>query len=327
VIELVALSGAMREAVSLAERVATTNANVLVTGESGSGKDALAWFIHSHSPRAAQALVKIDCATLPADLLEAELFGYERGAFTGASEAKPGRLEAAHRGTLVLDEIAHLSLEAQAKLLRVIEHREFERLGGRQTISVDTRLLALTNADLKNAVERRTFRDDLFYRLNVVQIPLPPLRERSEDLEELGRGFLKLFALKHGRLAKQFSGDGWKFLRAYDFPGNVRELANIIERAVIVSTGAEIEAADLPESMRVAAARRERKAQKPTLAEVESEYIRETLTSTKGNKTEAARILGISRKNLYERLAREEEREVAAVLIGEEPTSESPSEV
>lgn len=324
-IELVALSGAMREAIGLAERVAATDANVLVTGESGSGKDALAWFIHSHSPRAAQALVKIDCATLPADLLEAELFGYERGAFTGAGEAKPGRLEAAHRGTLVLNEIAHLTLEAQAKLLRVIEHREFERLGGRQTISVDTRLLALTNADLRNAVERRAFRDDLFYRLNVVQIQLPPLRERDEDLDELGQGFLKTFAGKHGRPAKQFSDDAWKFLRAYDFPGNVRELANIIERAVIVSTGTEIEAAELPESMRVAAARRQRKVQRPTLAEVESEYIRETLTATKGNKTEAARILGISRKNLYERLAREEKGSQS--VVAEEPTSESPSEV
>jgi two-component system, NtrC family, response regulator AtoC len=309
VIEMVALSDAMREVVSLAERVATTDANVLVTGESGAGKDALAWFIHSRSRRAEQPLVKIDCATLPADLLEAELFGYERGAFTGASEAKPGRLEAAHRGTLVLDEIAYLSLEAQAKLLRVIEHREFERLGGRQTIEVDARLVALTNTDLKSAVERRAFRDDLFYRLNVVQIQLPPLRERSEDLEELGRGFLQTFALKHGRPAKQISAGGWKFLRAYDFPGNVRELANIIERAVIVSVGAEIEASDLPESTRVAAARRERKAQRPTLAEVESEYIRETLTATKGNKTEAARVLGISRKNLYERLARESKDE------------------
>src|SRR5436309_11810040 len=179
----------MREAVRLAERVATTDANVLVTGESGSGKDALAEFIHAHSPRAAQPLVKIDCATLPADLLEAELFGYERGAFTGASEAKPGRLEAAHGGTLVLNEIAHLSLEAQAKLLRVIEHREFERLGGRQTIEVDARLIALTNADLKNAVERRAFRDDLFYRLNVVQIAVPPLRERLEDFPSLARAF------------------------------------------------------------------------------------------------------------------------------------------
>ncbi len=309
VIEIVALSEAMREVVDLAERVATTDANVLVCGESGAGKDALAWFIHSRSRRAERPLVKIDCATLPADLLEAELFGYERGAFTGAAEAKPGRLEAAHRGTLVLDEIAHLSLEAQAKLLRVIEHREFERLGGRQTIEVDARLIALTNADLRNAVERRAFRDDLFYRLNVVQILLPPLRDRAEDLEELGRGFLKAFAAKHGRAAKQISAEAWRFLRAYDFPGNVRELANIIERAVIVSANAEILAADLPESMRVAAARRARKAQRPSLAEVESEYIRETLAATKGNKTEAARILGISRKNLYERLARESEDE------------------
>src|SRR6266446_4183967 len=231
----------MREVVSLAERVATTNANVLITGESGCGKDELAAFIHRRSARASQSLVKIDCATLPADLLEAELFGYERGAFTGATEAKPGRLEAAHRGTLVLDEIAHLTSDAQAKLLRVIETREFERLGGRQTIEVDARLLALTNTDLKNAVERRGFRDDLFYRLNVVQIQLPPLRERSEDLEQLARGFLKVFAMKHGRSAKQFSPQAWKLLRAYDFPGNVRELANIIERAVIVSTGVEIE--------------------------------------------------------------------------------------
>ena len=185
-IEIVALSDAMREAVGLAERVAPTDANVLVTGESGAGKDALAWFIHAHSQRAAQPLVKIDCATLPADLLEAELFGYERGAFTGATEAKPGRLEAAHRGTLVLDEIAHLTSDAQAKLLRVIETREFERLGGRKTIEVDARLVALTNADLKSAVERRAFRDDLFYRLNVVHIIVSPLRERSKDLETLG---------------------------------------------------------------------------------------------------------------------------------------------
>jgi len=309
VIEIVALSDAMREAVSLAERVATTNANVLVTGESGAGKDALASFIHSRSPRAAQPLVKIDCATLPADLLEAELFGYERGAFTGATEAKPGRLEAAHRGTLVLDEIAHLSLDAQAKLLRVIEHREFERLGGRQTIEVDARLVALTNTDLKNAIERRAFRDDLFYRLNVVQIQMPPLRARAADLDELCTGFLRMFAAKHGRVAKGFTPEAQQLLRAYDFPGNVRELANIIERAVIVSANAHIEAGDLPESTRVAAAERKRKASRPTLAEVEAEYIRGTLASTKGNKTEAARILGISRKNLYERLARERKDE------------------
>lgn len=305
-IEIVALSDAMREAVGLAERVATTDANVLVTGESGVGKDALAAFIHSRSPRTAQPLVMIDCATLPADLLEAELFGYERGAFTGASEAKPGRLEAAHRGTLVLNEIAHLSLDAQAKLLRVIENREFERLGGRHTIAVDARLIALTNADLKNAVERRAFRDDLFYRLNVVQIRVPPLRERRKDLEALSTTFAEAYADKHGRAAKKISAEARRFLLAYDFPGNVRELANIIERAIVMSAGAQIEAEDLPESLRVAAARLERKERRPTLVEVEDDYIRETLAAVKGNKAEAARILGISRKNLYERLARME---------------------
>jgi transcriptional regulator with PAS, ATPase and Fis domain len=306
VIEIVALSDAMREAVGLAERVAPTNANVLVTGESGSGKDALAFFIHSRSQRAAQPLVKIDCATLPADLLEAELFGYERGAFTGATESKPGRLEAAHGGTLVLDEIAHLSLDAQAKLLRVIERLEFERLGGRKTIEVDARLIALTNVDLKNAVERRAFREDLFYRLNVVQIAVPPLRERRKDFAALSRSLVKGYAVKHGRSARSLSRAAYDLLLAYEFPGNVRELANIIERAVIVCEGAELESSHLPEVVRAAAAQRARQHRRPTLAEVEAGYIRETLVVTKGNKSEAAKILGISRKNLYERLAREE---------------------
>jgi two-component system response regulator AtoC len=308
VIEIVAASEAMREAVRLAERVATTDANVLITGESGSGKDALARFIHAHSARAGWPLVKIDCATLPADLLEAELFGYERGAFTGASEAKPGRLEAAHRGTVILDEIAHLSLDSQAKLLRVIEHREFERLGGRRTINVDARLIALTNADLKSAVDRRAFRDDLFYRLNVVQIAVPSLRERGKDLERLSRAFLKTYAEKHGRPVKKISREALGILVAYDFPGNVRELANIIERAVIVSQGAQIEATDWPEALRASAARGSRRNRRPTLAEIEIEYILETLAATKGNKKEAATILGISRKNLYERLARMEKQ-------------------
>ena len=304
-IEIVALSEAMREAVGLAERVAPTNANVLVTGESGSGKDALASFIHLRSHRAAQPLVKIDCATLPADLLEAELFGYERGAFTGATEAKPGRMEAAHRGTLVLDEIAHLSLDAQAKLLRVIEHREFERLGGRKTIAVDARLVALTNADLKNAVERRAFRDDLFYRLNVVHIIVPSLRERRKDIETLARSLVRTYAAKHGRAARKLSREAQDLLLAYEFPGNVRELTNIIERAVIVCNTPDVEAADLPDTVRIAASQQTRKDRRPTLAEIESDYIRETLSATRGNKTEAAKILGISRKNLYERLARE----------------------
>jgi transcriptional regulator with PAS, ATPase and Fis domain len=304
VIEIVALSDAMREAIGLAERVATTDANVLITGESGAGKDALAAFIHSRSARAAQPLVKIDCATLPGELLESELFGYERGAFTGATEAKPGRLEAAHRGTLVLDEIAHLTMNAQAKLLRVIENREFERLGGRKTIAVDARLIALTNADLKDAVERRAFRDDLFYRLNVVHIVAPPLRERRADIRPLSERLVRAFAGKHGRPARRISRAAQLVLQTYDFPGNVRELGNIIERAVIVCGGTEIAETDLAESVRVAARERARQDRRPTLAEIEWDYIRETLAATKGNKAEAARILGISRKNLYERLAR-----------------------
>src|SRR5215216_2843857 len=200
-IELVARSEAMREPLPLAGRVAATDANVLVTGESGAGKDALALFLHASSPRSAGPFAKIDCAALPSELLEAELFGYERGAFTGATSAKPGRLEAAHKGTLVLDEIAHLSRDAQAKLLRVIERREFERLGGRRT----------------------------------VRVHVPPLRERPEDVEPLAEKFLAAYAAKHGRPARRFEPAALAALKEYDFPGNVRELANVVERAVIVA--------------------------------------------------------------------------------------------
>ena len=303
-IEIFAQSEAMQEAVGLAERVAATDANVLVTGESGVGKDALAFYIHSRSARATQPFVKIDCATLPAELLEAELFGYERGAFTSATDAKPGRLEAAHKGTVVLDEIAYLSNDSQAKLLRVIETREFERLGGRQTIKVDARLLALTNVDLTQAVARQNFRADLFYRLNVVHIQVPPLRERIADLPELSAAFVRTYAAKHGREISSIAPAAVALLSEYDFPGNVRELANTIERAVIFATGKQIEVADLPAAIR-AAVSAQRQDQRPrSLAEVEAEYLQETLATTGGNKTAAARILGISRKNLYERLER-----------------------
>ena len=303
-IEIVAQSEAMREALRLAGRVAGTDANVLVTGESGVGKDALAAYIHAHSPRAAGEFVKIDCASLPSELLEAELFGFERGAFTGASAAKPGRLEAAHKGTLVLDEIAHLSIDAQAKLLRVIERREFERLGGRRTICVDARLVALTNVDLEDAMRRRVFREDLFYRLNVVRIEVLPLRERREDVAPLAEKLLTDYVAKHGRRASKFSPEALALLAVYEFPGNVRELSNIVERAVIVSDGWSITAADLPETVRTAARAQARQRKRPTLAELEAEYIVETLEATRGNKSEAARLLGISRKNLYEKLAR-----------------------
>jgi two-component system response regulator AtoC len=309
VIEIVAQSEAMREAVRLAERVAVTDANVLVTGESGVGKDAVAFYIHSKSNRAKESFVKIDCGTLPSGLLEAELFGYERGAFTGASEEKPGRLEASHRGTLVLDEIAHLSIDSQAKLLRVIETREFERLGGRKTIKVDARLIALTNVDLSDAVKRHNFREDLYYRLHVVRIEVPPLRERREDLPELAQSFVKSYSMKHGRQVRDVSTEALALLNEYEFPGNVRELANTIERAVIVSTGGRIEPDDLPEPIRAAVRVQRRRAKPQTLAEVEAEYVTEVLAATKGNKTEAARTLGISRKSLHERLARQKKDE------------------
>jgi DNA-binding NtrC family response regulator len=306
VIELFARSPKMREAVSLAERVSATDANVLITGESGAGKDLLAAFIHSESKRAAQPFVKIDCATLPAELLEAELFGYERGAFTGAVEARAGRFEAAQQGTIVLDEIAHLSTDAQAKLLRVIERREFERLGGRKTIKLDARLLALTNVDLDAAVKAGRFREDLFYRLNVINIRVPPLRERKQDLSQLIQHFVKQYAAKHARKVDRVSQPALALLKTYDYPGNARELANIIERAVIVATDRTIGEDDLPAGLSAAVVAQRQKEKPPSLAEMEATYIAEVLAATRGNKTECARILGISRKNLYEKIARYE---------------------
>lgn len=305
-IEIFARSPGMREALSLAERVSRTDSNVLITGESGSGKDVMASFIHSKSSRAARPFVKIDCATLPGALLEAELFGYERGAFTGANEAKPGRFEAAGEGTIVLDEIAHLAIDAQAKLLRVIEQREFERLGGRKTIKLDSRLIALTNVDLDGAVRLRRFREDLFYRLNVIRITLPALRERKEDLSRLIQYFVKQYATKHGRKVERVSPPALRLLQAYEYPGNARELANIVERAVIVATGKSIEEEDLPPGVSAAVNAQRQKQQPLSLAQMEAAYIAQMLAATRGNKTECARILGISRKNLYEKIARYE---------------------
>jgi DNA-binding NtrC family response regulator len=304
VIEIFARSKGMREVLDLAGRVSTTSSNVLITGESGVGKDVVASFIHFKSPRAQQPFVKIDCATLPGDLLEAELFGYERGAFTGAFEAKPGRFESAHNGTIVLDEIAHLSIDAQAKLLRVIEERQFERLGGRKTIKLNSRLLALTNVDLDEAVKRQGFRADLFYRLNVIHIHVPPLRERDDDLLQLVNHFVSHYAAKHGRQVNGVSVAALAMLRAYEFPGNARELANIVERAVIVGSGKRIDVDQLPASLSAAIRAQKNRAKPLSLAQLEAVYIADILTATGWNKTESARILGISRKNLYEKIER-----------------------
>ncbi|HLG15942.1 MAG TPA: sigma 54-interacting transcriptional regulator [Blastocatellia bacterium] len=302
--ELVTNSSAMQRVAEMIEKVAATDANVLVLGESGTGKDAVAQRIHELSQRRDRALVKIDCAGLPEDLLESELFGYEKGAFTGATESKAGRFEAANRGTLVLDEIASLISSSQAKLLRVIEERSFERLGGKQPLNIDVRIIALANVDIREAVRSRAFRDDLYYRLAVVTLELPRLRDRPEDVPGLAAIFVRRFAARSARANLQLSDEAMGLLRDYDFPGNVRELRNIIERAVVATTGDVINAADLPEYLRSATRLMQSRGRKPSLAELESVYIREVLEYTRGNKTRAAAILGISRKNLYEKMRR-----------------------
>jgi len=302
-IEFIATSPAMQRALELVERVADTNANVLVRGESGTGKDIIAQLLHFKSGRSAGQFVKIDCASLPQELLESELFGYEKGAFTGAMERKLGRFEAADGGTLVLDEIASLGPAAQAKLLRVIDERCFERLGGTKPIKIDTRIIALTNVDLEDAVRRREFREDLLYRLNVVTINLPPLRERPEDIPKLAVFFARKSSAKHGKRLS-LSAEALDILRNYDWPGNVRELQNIIERAVITCESDKLETRHLPEYLRSALTMIKRADSKLTLAQLEEIYIREILEHTRGQKTRAAAILGISRKNLYEKIKR-----------------------
>ena len=294
----------MQRIVELVERVAQTDTSVLILGESGTGKDALARYLHDLSPRRNRPFVKIDGAALPEDLFESEVFGYEKGAFTGASEAKPGRFELADGGTLVLDEIANLSLSAQAKLLRVIEERSFERLGGKQTIRLDVRIIAVANVDMKEAVRAQAFRQDLYYRLAVLTIELPRLSDRPEDIISLAEQFIRQFAIRNGRPDLQFSTAAFALLREYDFPGNVRELRNIVEHSVSGTSRDLIDVEHLPEYLRSAARLMQSRSHKPSLAELEAVYIREILEYVRGNKTRAADILGISRKNLYEKMRR-----------------------
>ncbi|MEW6129445.1 MAG: sigma-54 dependent transcriptional regulator [Acidobacteriota bacterium] len=302
--KLIATSPAMQRIAELAERVAQTDTSVLLLGESGTGKDYLARYLHDLSPRRQKPFVKVDGAALPEDLFESEVFGYEKGAFTGASEAKPGRFEMADGGTLVLDEIANLSLSAQAKLLRVIEERSFERLGGKQTIKLDVRIIAVANVDMKEAVRAQAFRQDLYYRLAVLTIELPRLAARAEDIPLLAERFVQQFAQRNGRNHLQLSDEALAILMDYDFPGNIRELRNIIEHAVSGSNRDLIDIEHLPEYLRSAGRLMQSRSHKPSLAELEAVYIREILEYVRGNKTRASEILGISRKNLYEKMRR-----------------------
>jgi DNA-binding NtrC family response regulator len=302
-VDIIAVSPAMRRAVELAGRVASAplTSTVLVQGESGTGKDLVARLVHDGSG-AKGALVTIDCAALPEGLLESEIFGHEKGAFTGASEMRPGRFEAARDGTLVLDEIAALTPSAQAKLLRVLDERRFRRLGGAKEIDLRARVVALTNVDLRRAVAAGDFRQDLYFRLNVVFIELPSLREQPEAIEPLAERFARRFAHTGGAgCVPRVTPAALQALQAYHFPGNVRELRNLIERAVVAGAGPGIWPSDLPDYV---VAPRPVVGRRPTLAEVEAEYVGEVLAESRGNKALAARILGISRKNLYERLKR-----------------------
>jgi DNA-binding NtrC family response regulator len=302
---IVARSTKMQEVLALAERVAATVSTVLIGGESGVGKDLIAHLIHQRSSRAAGPFVKINSTAIPENLLESELFGYEKGAFTGAATSKPGKFELADKGTLFLDEIGDIPPVTQVKLLRVLQEREFERLGGTRTIKVDVRLIAATNRDLRVALEEGTFREDLYYRLNVVPIDLPPLREHKEDIPDLVRLFLSRLAERSQKAQPDISPAALQKLVEFHWPGNVRELENIVERACALTTGAMIEPSDihidrLPnrDSLGEAALLPEGK----TLDQWEDDLIREAYRRANGNKSEAARMLGLSRNALRYRL-------------------------
>ena len=300
-------SDAMRKIVQMVEQVGPSEATVLITGESGTGKEVVAEAIHAASPRRDRPLIEISCAALPDTLLESELFGYERGAFTGAGARKEGRFDLANGGTLFLDEIGEVTPGLQVKLLRVLQDGKFERLGGTRTIDTDVRIIAATNKDLQQEVTERRFREDLFYRLNVINIRIPSLRERKDDVQLLAMHFLKLYAEKNHKPIEGFSEDAMLALTSYDWPGNVRELENAIERAVVFTTGKLVPLSVLPQSVSAFAESRHSLTFKigTPLREVERKAIEITLQHTRGDKNMAARLLGIATRTIYRHLERE----------------------
>jgi two-component system response regulator HydG len=295
----------------MVEQVAPSTATVLITGESGTGKEVIADAIHAASPRRLKPLIKVSCAALPDTLLESELFGYEKGAFTGANARKEGRFELANGGTLFLDEIGEISPAVQVKLLRVLQDGKFERLGGTRTIDADVRILAATNKDLHKEVEERRFREDLFYRLNVINLRIPSLRERKEDVQLLAMHFLKLYADKNNKQIDAFSEEAMLALTSYDWPGNVRELENAVERAVVFTNGRQIPLSVLPGNVSAFAESRHSLTFKigTPLRELERKAIDITLHHTRGDKNMAARLLGIATRTIYRHLERQETSE------------------
>ncbi len=290
---IVGTSGPMRQVFEQIARVASTNTTVLIRGESGTGKELIAHAIHYSSARARKPFVKVSCAALPDSLIESELFGYERGAFTGATARKKGRFELADGGTLFLDEIGDVNLSTQVKLLRVLQEREFERLGGTAAIQANVRLVAATNTDLEKAIAAGTFREDLYYRLNVFTIFVPPLRERKTDILLLADHFLEKYAIEHGRNIKRISTPAIDMLMAYHWPGNVRELQNIIERAVLVCDAAVVHGHHLPPTLQTgeASGTVAGMSLSNAVAAYEKDLIQDALKTTRGNRVKAAMLL------------------------------------
>jgi len=302
---IIGRSPVMQEVFATIERVAPTRATVLLAGESGVGKDLIARAIHFHSPRRDRPFVKINCTALPENLMESELFGYEKGAFTGANTTKPGKFEQADTGTVFLDEIGDVPAVIQVKLLRILQEREFERLGSNKTRHIDVRVIAATNQDLRAALEQGTFREDLYYRLNVVPINIAPLRDRMQDIPFLAQYFLQKYAAEAGNRIQSITPAAMSRLADYHWPGNVRELENVIERSVVMCTGDRLDVADI----KLDNAPRPRSTTNDfslppgmTLDQYEQEVIREALKRADGNKSQAARALGLTRNALRYRL-------------------------
>ena len=289
---------------SVVDKIARSDSTVLLTGESGTGKELMAHWIYTNSPRKNRPFIKVSCAVLPEGVLESELFGHERGAFTGAYSKRKGRFELADGGTIFLDEIGEISPVIQSKFLRVLQEREFQRVGSNQVLNVDVRVIAATSRDLRSEVEQGRFREDLFYRLNVISLEIPPLQARKEDIPHLARLFLKKFDKHAGSADMYFSDEAINLLAAYDWPGNVRELENAVERAVVMTSGTIIQPDDLPQNIVQQLA--EEPSSEATLREVrekfEREYIEKTLARFGGNVSKSSKYLGLARKNLQEKL-------------------------
>ena len=305
---LVGQSAAFRSFLDTLRQAAPSSATVLLLGESGTGKELAARALHELSPRAGAPFVAVNCGAFPETLLEAELFGVEKGAFTGASARKPGRFERAHGGTLFLDEVGEMPVGAQVKLLRALQESEIERLGGTQTVPVDVRVVAATSKELSREVSEGRFREDLFYRLNVVEVRIPPLSWRREDIPLLADHFLRRFAAKNGKPLRGFTSEAVVALEDYAWPGNVRELEHAVERAVVLSRGEVLDVPDLPETVRKGPRGVAGHVVIPIgtpLEEVERRVLHETLRHTGGDKTMAARLLGIAARTIYRKLERD----------------------